>query len=71
MLLLQRLHQCGVGIIVSILTGHETNNRTALWLVFPQSNELTGKVRRFMVLLDRIPATVPVAILFARGIGKR
>ena len=36
MLLLQRLHQCGVGIIVSILTGHETNNGTALWLVFPQ-----------------------------------
>ena len=71
MLLLQRLHQCGVGIIVSILTGRETNNRTALWLVFPQSNELTGKVRRFMALLGRIPVTVPVAILFARSIGKR
>ena len=71
MLLLQRLHQCGVGIIVSILTGHEINNGIALWLVFPQSNELTGKVRRFMVLLRRIPANIPVAILFARGIGKR
>ena len=71
MLLLQRLHQCGVGIIVSILTSHETNNGTALWLVFPQPNELTGKVRRFKVLLRRIPANIPVAILFARGIGKR
>ena len=39
------------GIIVSILPSHEIDNGIALWLIFPQSNELAGKVRLFIASL--------------------
>ena len=43
------------GTLVRVLPDHEVDDRTALWLVYPQSNVLTGKVRLFIdFLLEKI-----------------
>ena len=43
------------GTLVRVLPNHDVDNRTALWLVYPQSNVLTAKVRLFIdFLLEQI-----------------
>ncbi|MDD9907097.1 MAG: LysR family transcriptional regulator [Rhodospirillaceae bacterium] len=43
------------GTLVRVLPDHDVDDRTALWLVYPQSNVLTAKVRLFIdFLLEQI-----------------
>ena len=43
------------GALVRVLPAYEIDDRTALWLIYPQSNVLTAKVRTFIdFLLDKI-----------------
>ena len=43
------------GALVRVLPAYEIDDRSALWLIYPQSNVLTAKVRTFIdFLLDKI-----------------
>lgn len=43
------------GSLVRVLPDYEVDDQTALWLVYPKSNVLTAKVRRFIdYLLERV-----------------
>lgn len=46
------------GSLVQVLPGYRTDDRSALWLVYPKSNVLTAKVRVFIdFLLEKIGKT--------------
>lgn len=49
--------ELGDGSLVRVLPDYHVNEKTALWLVYPQSNVLTAKVRVFIdFLLEKIGA---------------
>ena len=48
------------GTLVRVLPDYQVNDQSALWLVYPQANVLTGKVRVFIdFLLDQIGKRPP------------
>lgn len=48
-------HEIADGSLVRVLPAYEIDDRSALWLIYPQSNVLTAKVRTFIdFLLEKI-----------------